>query len=42
MTIVERLRLSEKNEGHISNPHRVLDGFLAELPHEMPIVEMDL
>ena len=35
MTIVEYLRLSEKKEGHISNPHRELAGFLAELPHEM-------
>src|SRR5579884_2179246 len=28
------MRLSEKNEGHISNSHRLLDGFLAGLPWE--------
>jgi nitrite reductase/ring-hydroxylating ferredoxin subunit len=28
------MRLSERNEGHISNYQRVLDGFLAGLPHE--------
>jgi phenylpropionate dioxygenase-like ring-hydroxylating dioxygenase large terminal subunit len=30
----EYMRLSERNEGHISNYQRVLDGFLAGLPHE--------
>ena len=28
------MRLSERNEGHISNYHRLIDGFLAGLPHE--------
>jgi nitrite reductase/ring-hydroxylating ferredoxin subunit len=28
------MRLSERNEGHISNCHRVIDGFLAGLPYE--------
>jgi len=28
------MRLSERNEGHISNYQRVIDGFLAGLPHE--------
>jgi hypothetical protein len=28
------MRLSEKNEGHISNFHRLIDGFLAGLPYE--------
>ncbi|MFZ0664231.1 MAG: aromatic ring-hydroxylating dioxygenase subunit alpha [Acidimicrobiales bacterium] len=30
----EYMRLSEKMEGHISNFHRTIDGFLAGLPHE--------
>jgi phenylpropionate dioxygenase-like ring-hydroxylating dioxygenase large terminal subunit len=30
----EYMRLSEKNEGHISNYQRVIDGFLAGLPHD--------
>ncbi|HXY27462.1 MAG TPA: aromatic ring-hydroxylating dioxygenase subunit alpha [Acidimicrobiales bacterium] len=30
----EYMRLSERNEGHISNYHRVIDGFLAGLPYE--------
>ena len=30
----EYMRLSEQIEGHIANLHRVLDGFLAGLPHE--------
>jgi phenylpropionate dioxygenase-like ring-hydroxylating dioxygenase large terminal subunit len=30
----EYMRLSEQIEGHISNFHRVLDGFLAGLPYE--------
>ena len=30
----EYMRLSERNEGHISNYQRVIDGFLAGLPHE--------
>jgi phenylpropionate dioxygenase-like ring-hydroxylating dioxygenase large terminal subunit len=30
----EYMRLSEKMEGHISNFHRTLDGFLAGLPYE--------
>jgi nitrite reductase/ring-hydroxylating ferredoxin subunit len=30
----EYMRLSESMEGHISNFHRVLDGYLAGLPHE--------
>jgi len=30
----EYMRLSEKNEGHISNFHRTIDGFLAGLPDE--------
>ncbi|HLN15938.1 MAG TPA: aromatic ring-hydroxylating dioxygenase subunit alpha [Acidimicrobiales bacterium] len=30
----EYMRLSERNEGHISNFHRMLDGFLAGLPYE--------
>jgi len=30
----EYMRLSELNEGHISNYHRVIDGFLAGLPYE--------
>jgi hypothetical protein len=30
----EYMRLSEQVEGHIANLHRVLDGFLAGLPHE--------
>jgi phenylpropionate dioxygenase-like ring-hydroxylating dioxygenase large terminal subunit len=29
----EYMRLSEKAEGHISNFHRTIDGFLAGLPH---------
>ncbi len=28
------MRLSEKNEGHISNYQRMIDGFLAGLPTE--------
>lgn len=28
------MRLSEKAEGHISNYHRMLDGFLAGLPYD--------
>ena len=28
------MRLSEQNEGHISNYQRVIDGFLAGLPTE--------
>ncbi len=28
------MRLSEQNEGHISNYQRVLDGYLAGLPSE--------
>ncbi|MEI7999883.1 MAG: aromatic ring-hydroxylating dioxygenase subunit alpha [Actinomycetes bacterium] len=31
---LEYLRLSQGLEGHISNLHRVVDGFLAGLPHE--------
>ncbi len=30
----EYMRLSEKNEGHISNYQRVIDGFLSGLPYE--------
>jgi phenylpropionate dioxygenase-like ring-hydroxylating dioxygenase large terminal subunit len=30
----EYMRLSERNEGHISNYQRVIDGFLAQLPYE--------
>jgi phenylpropionate dioxygenase-like ring-hydroxylating dioxygenase large terminal subunit len=30
----EYMRLSERNEGHISNYQRVVDGFLAGLPYE--------
>ncbi len=30
----EYMRLSEQNEGHISNFHRTIDGFLAGLSHE--------
>jgi phenylpropionate dioxygenase-like ring-hydroxylating dioxygenase large terminal subunit len=30
----EYMRLSEQMEGHISNFHRTIDGFLAGLPHE--------
>jgi phenylpropionate dioxygenase-like ring-hydroxylating dioxygenase large terminal subunit len=30
----EYMRLSEQIEGHLSNYHRALDGFLAGLPHE--------
>jgi phenylpropionate dioxygenase-like ring-hydroxylating dioxygenase large terminal subunit len=30
----EYMRLSERNEGHISNYQRVIDGYLAGLPHE--------
>jgi hypothetical protein len=30
----EYMRLSETNEGHISNFHRVIDGFLAGVPYE--------
>jgi nitrite reductase/ring-hydroxylating ferredoxin subunit len=30
----EYMRLSETMEGHISNFHRLIDGFLAGLPHE--------
>jgi phenylpropionate dioxygenase-like ring-hydroxylating dioxygenase large terminal subunit len=30
----EYMRLSERAEGHISNFHRVIDGFLAGLPYE--------
>jgi hypothetical protein len=28
------MRLSEKAEGHISNLHRTIDGFLANLPYD--------
>ena len=28
------MRLSEQLEGHIGNYHRVIDGYLAGLPHE--------
>jgi hypothetical protein len=28
------MRLSERNEGHISNYHRLIDGYLAGLPQE--------
>ena len=28
------MRLSERNEGHISNYHRVIDGFLAGCPYD--------
>jgi hypothetical protein len=28
------MRLSEQLEGHISNCQRVVDGYLADLPHE--------
>jgi hypothetical protein len=28
------MRLSEQMEGHISNFHRTIDGFLAGLPYE--------
>ncbi len=30
----EYMRLSERNEGHISNYHRVIDGFLAGCPYD--------
>ena len=30
----EYMRLSEKNEGHISNYQRVIDGFLAGMPYD--------
>jgi hypothetical protein len=30
----EYMRLSERAEGHLSNLERVIDGFLAGLPHE--------
>lgn len=30
----EYMRLSERNEGQISNYHRVIDGFLAGLPYQ--------
>jgi hypothetical protein len=30
----EYMRLSHKNEGHISNYQRVIDGFLAGLPYD--------
>jgi phenylpropionate dioxygenase-like ring-hydroxylating dioxygenase large terminal subunit len=30
----EYMRLSERNEGHIGNYHRLLDGFLAGLPYD--------
>ena len=30
----EYMRLSEKAEGHISNLHRTIDGFLADLPYD--------
>lgn len=30
----EYMRLSERNEGHISNYHRLIDGFLAGLPYD--------
>jgi phenylpropionate dioxygenase-like ring-hydroxylating dioxygenase large terminal subunit len=30
----EYMRLSDQMEGHISNYHRIIDGFLAGLPHE--------
>lgn len=30
----EYMRLSERNEGHISNYQRIIDGFLAGLPYE--------
>ncbi len=30
----EYMRLSERNEGHISNYHRVIDGFLAGYPYD--------
>jgi nitrite reductase/ring-hydroxylating ferredoxin subunit len=30
----EYMRLSQKNEGHISNYQRLIDGFLAGLPHD--------
>jgi phenylpropionate dioxygenase-like ring-hydroxylating dioxygenase large terminal subunit len=37
----EYMRLSEKMEGHISNFHRTIDGFLAGLPYErlMPALQ---
>ena len=37
----EYMRLAEKIEGHISNYHRLVDGFLAGLPHErlLPALE---
>jgi hypothetical protein len=28
------MRLSRKNEGHITNYQRVIDGFIAALPYE--------
>lgn len=34
------MRLSEKNEGHISNYHRVIDAFLAGLPWERLVPAM--
>jgi hypothetical protein len=30
----EYMRLSELGEGHISNLHRTIDGYLAGLPHK--------
>jgi len=36
----EYLRLSEQIEGHISNNHRVIDGFLAGLPYDRLLLAM--
>ena len=35
------MRLAERIEGHISNYHRLIDGFLAGLPHDrlLPALE---
>ena len=40
-TSFEYMRLSERAEGHISNFHRTIDGFLAGLPYEklLPALE---
>jgi hypothetical protein len=35
------MRLSEGNEGHISNWERVIDGFLAGLPHQQLLAGLE-
>jgi hypothetical protein len=40
------MRLSEQLEGHLSNYHRLIDGYLAGLPHErllpaLPLVNVN-